>query len=64
MMKSIFPVVSVANSTAPAQLKFPVYLDSQVQRTLVSLAKAKGQDFSAFVNELLKKDIELIQLNR
>ena len=46
------------------KMKFPVYLDTQVQDALVTLAQAKGQDFSVFVNELLKKDIELIQLAR
>ena len=47
-----------------ATLHLPLYLDSDVQITLVNLAAAKGQDYSTFVNELLKKDIELIQLVR
>ena len=47
-----------------AQLHFPVYLDQQVQATLVALASAKGVDFSALINDLLKKDIELIELSR
>jgi hypothetical protein len=46
------------------QLQFPIHLDAQVQDTLASLANAKGIDLSVFVNELLKKDIELIQMGR
>jgi post-segregation antitoxin (ccd killing protein) len=41
-----------------------VYLDQQVQSTLAALAHAKGMDISALVNELLKKDIELIEMAR
>jgi hypothetical protein len=44
-----------------AQLNLPVYLDQKVQATLAS---AKGVDFSALINELLKKDIELIEMAR
>lgn len=47
-----------------ATLKLPIYLDLQVQNTLAALASAKGIDLSAFVNDLLKKDIELIQMAR
>jgi hypothetical protein len=45
-----------------AKVHLPVYLDDEIQATLVSLAAAKGKDYSVFINELLKKDIELIQL--
>ena len=47
-----------------AQLNLPVYLDQKVQATLAALASAKGVDFSALVNDLLKKDIELIEMAR
>jgi hypothetical protein len=47
-----------------AQLQLPIHLETHVQNTLVELAQAKGIDLSAFVNELLKKDIELIQMGR
>lgn len=47
-----------------AQLQQPIHLETSVQNTLVALANAKGVDFSTFVNELLKKDIELIQMSR
>ena len=49
---------------AGAQLNFPVYLEQQVQRSLAALASAKGVDFSVLINELLKKDIELIEMAR
>lgn len=47
-----------------AELHLPVYLDTQVQTTLAALANAKGMELSVLVNDLLKKDIELIQLTR
>jgi len=45
-----------------ARVHLPLYLDDDVQTALVNLARAKGKDYSVFVNDLLKKDIELIQL--
>lgn len=47
-----------------AELHLPVYLDADVQTALTALASAKGVDISVLVNDLLKKDIELIQLAR
>jgi hypothetical protein len=47
-----------------AKMHLPLYLDDDVQATLISLATATGKDYSVFVNDLLKKDIELIQLAR
>lgn len=47
-----------------AELHLPVYLDTQVQTELAALAQAKGMELSTLVNDLLKKDIELIQLTR
>ncbi len=49
---------------ANAQFNFPVYLEQQVQHTLAALASAKGIDFSVLINNLLKKDIELIEMAR
>lgn len=45
-----------------AQLQLPIHLEASVQNTLSALANAKGVDLSVFVNDLLKKDIELIQM--
>ena len=47
---------------AGAQLNLPVYLDQKVQATLAALATAKGVDLSKLINDLLRKDIELIQM--
>ncbi len=47
-----------------AKVNLPVYLDEQVQSQLAALANAKGVDFSALVNDLLKKDSELIEMAR
>ncbi len=46
------------------RLNLPVYLDAPVQARLAALAKARGREFSAFINELLKKDIERLDLAR
>ena len=35
-----------------------------MQATLAALAQAKGIELSALVNDLLRKDIELIELGR
>ena len=45
-----------------ATLKLPVYLDQEVQAYLSARAEARGIDIDKLVNELLKKDIELIEL--
>ncbi|WP_089727425.1 hypothetical protein [Candidatus Thiosymbion oneisti] len=47
-----------------AQLQLPIHLEASVQNTLAAIADAKGVDLSVFVNDLLKKDIELIQMSR
>lgn len=46
------------------RLNLPVYLDDQVQATLAKLAQAKGIALSTLVNDLLRKDIELIEIGR
>jgi hypothetical protein len=47
-----------------AVLRLPVYLDAEVQRYLTERAQARGVAFDRLVNELLKKDIELIEAAR
>jgi hypothetical protein len=42
-------------------LKLPVYLDPEVEAYLTARASARGVDVDQLVNELLKKDIELIE---
>lgn len=44
-----------------ARLRLPIYLDDETQRYLTDRAQAKGIDVTALVNQLLKKDIELIE---
>jgi hypothetical protein len=43
-------------------LKLPVYLDPDLEAYLSTLAAARGVDVDQLVNELLKKDIELIEV--
>lgn len=47
-----------------AVFRLPVYLDEKVERYLAAKADAKGVELSDLVNELLKKDIELIEAGR
>jgi hypothetical protein len=43
------------------QLNLPVYLDADVLRYLSIKAKAKGVEVNEIVNDLLRKDIALIE---
>jgi hypothetical protein len=47
--------------TPGATLNLPVYLQADVQAYLVARAQARGIEVEQLVNELLKKDIELIE---
>jgi hypothetical protein len=47
-----------------AQLIPPVHLDPEVLGYLAERAQARGTSLSELVNELLKKDIELIEAAR
>ncbi len=49
---------------ADAVFKLPVYLKQAVEAYLTQKAEAKGIDLSDLVNDLLKKDIELIEAGR
>lgn len=44
------------------RVNLPVYLDSEVRERLSTLASAKGVDLTALINDLLRKDIELIEM--
>ena len=46
------------------KLRLPVYLDDPVQARLAALASAKGVELSDLVNDLLRKDLELIEMVR
>ncbi|NJL28286.1 MAG: hypothetical protein HC897_10530 [Thermoanaerobaculia bacterium] len=43
------------------RLNLPVYLDAEVRTYLAARAQARGIDIGQLVNELLRKDIELIE---
>jgi hypothetical protein len=43
-----------------AQLNLPVYLDDEVRAYLQRQAAAKGKELNEIVNEMLKKDIDLV----
>lgn len=47
-----------------AVFKLPVYLDEAVQSYLAAKAESKGIELDALVNDLLKKDIELIETGK
>ncbi len=44
-----------------AVLELPVYLEAGVRDYLTARAKAKGVEVNELVNELLKRDIDLIE---
>jgi hypothetical protein len=44
-----------------ATLDLPVYLEAGVRDYLTERAKAKGVEVNELVNDLLKRDIELIE---
>jgi len=44
-----------------ATLELPVYLEAGVRDYLTERAKAKGVEVNELVNDLLKRDIELIE---
>ncbi len=47
-----------------AVLDLPVYLEAGVRDYLTARAKAKGVEVNEFVNELLKRDIDLIEASK
>jgi len=44
------------------KLNLPVYLDEDVQKFLASIAEKKGIAISDIANDLLKKDIAIMEL--
>ena len=44
-----------------ARINLPVYLDANVLDYFAAKAKAKGVELNTMVNDLLKKDIALIE---
>jgi hypothetical protein len=44
-----------------AQYSVPLYLEAEVLNYFAAKAQAKGVDLNVLVNDLLKKDIDLIE---
>ena len=43
-----------------AELRLPIYLDAKLQAHLEKLARKKGKDINEVVNQLVQRDVELI----
>ena len=43
------------------QLRLPIYLDAKLQKQLERLAQKNGKDVSELVNQLLQREVELIE---
>lgn len=44
-----------------AQIHLPIYVETATRRRLEDIAKRKGKPVSDLVNQLLKKDVELLE---
>ena len=44
-----------------AALRLPIYLDAKLQKQLEDLAQKNGKDVSELVNQLLKREVQLIE---
>jgi len=44
-----------------AELHLPIYVDSTTRRRLERIAKRSGKPVTELVNQLLKKDVELLE---
>jgi hypothetical protein len=44
-----------------AVFRLPVYLDEQTQSYLVAKAEAKGVELSELVNDMLRREIDIIE---
>jgi cytidylate kinase len=44
-----------------AELRLPIYLDAKLQEQLERLAQKKGKDIGEMVNQLVQKEVELIE---
>ena len=44
-----------------AELRLPIYLDPKLQGKLERLARKKGKDVAEMVNQLLRKDVDVLE---
>lgn len=47
-----------------AELRLPIYLDNAMRRRLERIAKRKGKPVGDLVNQLLKKDLAVLETRR
>ena len=46
---------------ADAELRLPIYLDAKLQKQLEDLAQKNGKDVTELVNQLLRREVQLIE---
>ena len=44
-----------------AELRLPIYLDPELQQKLECIARNKGKDIGELVNQLMRKEVELLE---
>ena len=44
-----------------AELRLPIYLDVKLQTQLEQIAQKKGKELNEVVNQLVKKEVELLE---
>jgi cytidylate kinase len=44
-----------------AEIKLPIYLDNATRKRLERIARRNGKPVTELVNQLLKKDVELLE---
>lgn len=44
-----------------AVLRLPIYLDAKLQSQLEQIARKKGKEIGEVVNQLVKKEVELLE---
>ena len=44
-----------------AELRLPIYLDAKLQEQVERLAEENGKDVSEMVNQLVRKEVEVIE---
>ena len=44
-----------------AELRLPIYLDAKLQGQLERIARKKGKEISDVVNQLVRKEVELLE---
>jgi hypothetical protein len=44
-----------------AELRLPIYLETKLQNQLEQIAQKKGKELSDVVNQLVKKEVELLE---